>query len=210
MRVTKTLVIATHNRGKHTEFKALFQPYADLNIVMAGSILRNAERLGSSEIFDTYLENAMAKARLVSFATHYPALADDSGLEVLALDGKPGPRSDRFAPPLAGISQTQANMDHLLRQIPPGSPMDARFVCTLVLIIEGIALHATGTLEGTIITSPRGTAGFGYDPIFVPKGGTKTLAELSPGEKNAISHRARALRDLMEQINAHGIVMART
>lgn len=208
MRLSNQVVLATQNRDKFDEFKALFAAYPEIHLVMASEVLRNTEGLKFAEKHHTYLENAVAKARLVNQGTHYPSLADDSGLEVMALEGKLGVRSHRYAVPKAGVTQDQANNDLLMREL-AGKSRDARFVCTLVLLIEGILIHATGTLEGTIVDSPRGNQGFGYDPLFIPKGATKTLAEMSSGEKNAISHRAKALQDLMSQIKQHGIVFAK-
>ena len=121
---------------------------------------------------------------------------------------KPGVRSHRYATPKAGISQDEANTQLLLTELGSKS-RNARFVCTLALLVEGIMIHATGTLEGTIIDKPRGDEGFGYDPIFVPKGSNKTLAEMSLEEKNGISHRTLAVRELMTQVKNHGVVFAK-
>ncbi|MGZ3699073.1 MAG: RdgB/HAM1 family non-canonical purine NTP pyrophosphatase, partial [Bdellovibrionota bacterium] len=170
----------------------------------------NPEGLAHSERHSTYLENASAKARLANQGTHFPTIADDSGLEVDALGGKPGVRSHRYATPKAGISQDQANVQLLLSELKGSTSREAKFVCTLVLVIEGILIHATGTLEGTISDAPRGTNGFGYDPVFMPKGShNKTLAELTDVEKNSISHRAKALHELMAQVKSHGILFAK-
>lgn len=208
MRLTSKIVIASTNLDKFEEFKALFSAYPDIELIPAGKILRNAGNLGSVENHDTYFQNALAKARLANLACHFPCLADDSGIECDALNGRPGVRSARFSPPVAGLSQDEANTRLLLKETGTGS-RNARFVCTLVLIIEGIMLHATGKMEGNLIDTPRGTLGFGYDPIFVPRGSSKTLAEMTQGEKNSISHRAKALHDLMTQAKNHGIVLAK-
>jgi XTP/dITP diphosphohydrolase len=208
MRLSNKVLLATQNRDKYDEFHALFGPYPEIELVMAKEILRNVEGLRLVENHATYLENAMAKARMVNLAAHYPALGDDSGLEVMALEGKLGVRSHRYARPQAGMSQDQANNELLLKEL-AGKPRDARFVCTLSLVIEGISLSATGTLEGSIIESPRGTNGFGYDPLFVPKGQNKTLAEMLSSEKNQISHRAKALHELMTTVKNHGLVFAK-
>ena len=209
MRITSSIVLATLNRHKFQEFEALFTSYPDIRLVRLTDLVANANKLAFGEDYDTYLENALAKARLANFATHFPSLGDDSGLEVLAFDGKPGVRSARFAPPRAGKSQDQANTEYLLEQLPKNAPMTARFVCTLALIVEGISVHATGILDGELIRTPRGGQGFGYDPIFVPKGHQKTLAEMVESEKNAISHRAKAVQELMEQVKRHSIVLAK-
>jgi XTP/dITP diphosphohydrolase len=208
MRLSNRIVVATQNRDKIEEFRSLFQPWPEIELIAASDLLRNADRLQYAERFDTYLDNAVSKARLANSGTHYPCLADDSGLEVEGLGGKPGVRSHRYATPRAGVSQDQANIDLLLKEL-GNKPHEARFVCTLALVIEGILIHATGVLEGKISDHQHGTQGFGYDPVFIPKGSTKTLAEMTAIEKNAISHRAKAVQELMNQVRAHGIVFAK-
>jgi XTP/dITP diphosphohydrolase len=154
------------------------------------------------ETGSTYLENALLKARAGSAALGEPALADDSGIEVDALGGRPGPRSARFA----GEDATdQQNLDELIRALKgvPGSGRTARYRCLAVLAFpDGRELHAEGLCEGTLVGRPRGTAGFGYDPIFVPEGWDRTMAELTDEEKDRISHRGRAFRGLGEALAA--------
>jgi XTP/dITP diphosphohydrolase len=208
MRLVNRVLLATENRNKFEEFKALFQAFPEVNLSMANEILRNTDGLKFAERYDTYLENALAKARIVNQGAHYPSLADDSGLEVEGLGGKPGVRSHRYATPKAGLSQDEANVQLMLKEL-AGKTRNAKFVCTLALLVEGILVHATGTLEGTIAEGPRGTNGFGYDPIFIPAGSNKTLAEMTSAEKNAISHRNIALQLLMTQIRQHEIVFAK-
>lgn len=208
MRLSNKIVIATANNGKFEEFKSLFSAYPEIKPVVALEIIRNPSKLAPAEIYDTYLENAIAKARLANQACHYPVLADDSGIEVEALGGKPGVRSARYAPSRPNLTQDQANNELILKEIGK-EPRNARFVCTLVLLIEGVLLHSTGILQGTLADTPRGSNGFGYDPIFIPKGYTKRFAEMTDGEKNSISHRAKALHDLMAQVKALGITLAR-
>ena len=183
--------------------------YPEIELTPASEILRNPEKLGLAENHTTYLENATAKARLANQASHYPSLADDSGLEVFELEGKPGVRSHRFALPRAGMSQDQANREQVLEEMKSKKNRSARFTCTLALVIEGVLIHATGTLEGTLTDAPRGAHGFGYDSIFVPANSQKTLAEMTQEEKNAISHRAVALKILMNQIKEYGIVFVK-
>jgi XTP/dITP diphosphohydrolase len=208
MRLSHRILLATLNRDKFDEFRTLFSAYPEIELVPAAALLVNPEGLAHVETHSTYVENAVAKARLANSGSHYPALADDSGLEVEGLEWKPGVRSHRFATPRAGVSQDQANIDRLLADLGNRSHA-ARFVCTLALVIEGIMIHATGVLEGTITESPRGTNGFGYDPIFIPKGSSRTFAEMSEAEKNLISHRAKALNELMASVKSHGIVFAK-
>jgi XTP/dITP diphosphohydrolase len=154
------------------------------------------------ETGSTYLDNALLKARAGAAALGEPALADDSGIEVDALGGRPGPRSARFA----GEDATdQRNLDELIRALKgvPGSGRTARYRCVAVLAFpDGRELHAEGICEGTLVGKPRGTGGFGYDPIFVPEGWDRTMAELSDEEKDRISHRGRAFRALGETLAA--------
>jgi XTP/dITP diphosphohydrolase len=209
MRLSNKILLATLNRNKYEEFRTLFSAYPDIELVMADQFLRNPEKLALVETHDTYLENAIAKARLANQGAHYPALADDSGLEVEALGGKPGVRSHRYASFQAGLSQDQANTQKLLSEIAGKPSRVARFTCTLALLMEGIMIQATGTLEGTITDTAKGTNGFGYDPVFVPKGSSRTFAEMTDAEKNMISHRAKALHELMAKVKAHGLVFAK-
>ena len=211
MRVANTIVLASTNRHKFEEFETLFKKYPELKIVPVQDYIRNSEKLGLVETSDQYIENAKAKARTCNHGCHYPSLADDSGLEVMALEGRPGVRSHRYAIPKLGQTQDQANMMKLLQELKdvPMPQRTARFVCHLVLVMEGTLFHAEGVLEGTIALEPRGVEGFGYDPIFIPKGMDKTLAELSPAQKNKISHRALAVDHLMTDLATQEIVIAR-
>jgi XTP/dITP diphosphohydrolase len=154
------------------------------------------------EPHDTYLDNALEKARAVSVALGMAALADDSGIEVDALGGAPGPRSARYA----GESATdEQNLKALTRAV-AGVPADgrtARYRCVAAIAWpDGREMHADGTCEGTLIAKPRGIGGFGYDPIFEPAGWDETMAELTPEQKHRISHRGRAFRALRELLAA--------
>ncbi len=209
MRLSNQLVLATLNRHKFEEFKSLLSVYPDIELIPVENFIRNPKGLQKVETHATYLENAAAKARLVNQACHYPSLADDSGLEVTALNGAPGVRSHRFAPPQPKKSQDQANVDLLLAELTGKPNRNAAFTCTLALVIEGILIHAVGKLDGMICDKPRGENGFGYDSVFIPNGKTKTLAEMTEPEKNEISHRTHALHNLMAQIKSHGIVFAK-
>lgn len=211
MRVANTIVLASTNRHKFEEFEALFKKYPELKIVPMQEYIRNSEKLGLVETSDQYIENAVAKARTCNHGCHYPSLADDSGLEVMALEGRPGVRSHRYAIPKLGQTQDQANISKLLDEMKnvPIAQRSARFVCHLALVMEGTLFQAEGILEGSIALEPRGVEGFGYDPIFIPKGMDKTLAELSPAQKNKISHRALAVSHLMTELTTKEIVIAR-
>ncbi len=198
MRVSHQIVFASTNLNKLTEMKALMAKFPGLELISPVGLLRNAEKIGAVEVHSTYLENATAKARLVNHGCHYPALADDSGLEVFALDGRPGVRSAR-----------DFNTESLLQAMKGATNREARFVCTLALAIEGTLLTATAELSGTLTDSPRGKNGFGYDPIFVPAGETRTLAEMTDTEKNRISHRAKALDTLMADAKLHELQFAK-
>ena len=148
------------------------------------------------EPFDTYLENALVKARSVAEALGEPALADDSGIEVDALGGKPGPRSARFAGDGATDEQNLQAMMQALAGIPV-SGRSARYRCVAAVAWpDGRAVHADGICEGVLAGKRRGAGGFGHDPIFVPAGWDETMAELPAEQKDRIGHRGRALRAL--------------
>jgi XTP/dITP diphosphohydrolase len=144
-------------------------------------------------------DNALIKARAGHEASGLPTLADDSGLEVDVLNRMPGVRSARWAGVGAGDHE---NLDLLIRQLDDVEPArrTARFVCAMALVSEGIEQVVRGTVEGVLISDKRGSNGFGYDPIFLPEGSSRTTAELSADEKDAISHRGRALRAMVGPI----------
>src|SRR4051812_35372989 len=131
MRISHRVLLATLNRDKFEEFRDLLLPFPEIELVPADQLIRNPEGLSFVERHHTYLENAIAKARLANQGSHYPSLADDSGLEVDALGGKPGVRSHRYAPPRPRISQDQANIEFLLSEVKSAENRSARFVCTL-------------------------------------------------------------------------------
>ena len=151
------------------------------------------------ETGETYLDNALLKARAVASALNLPAIADDSGIEVDALEGAPGPRSARFA---GSAATDEQNLHLLIDRIRDVAPEDrtARYRCIAACAWpDGREVWAEGVCDGRLILEPRGTGGFGYDPIFVTEGeDARTMAELSPEEKDAISHRGRALRALRD------------
>jgi XTP/dITP diphosphohydrolase len=150
------------------------------------------------ETGDTYLENALLKARAVAASLGLPAVADDSGIEVDALGGKPGTRSARYAGEHATDEQNLELLKRALKGI-PGAGRTARYRCVAALAFpDGREIHADGRCDGTLMSRRRGDRGFGYDPIFVPEGWDETMAELQDEQKDRISHRGRAFRSLAE------------
>jgi XTP/dITP diphosphohydrolase len=185
------LVIASRNGHKVVEIERICADWP-----VAWLTHRDVSWDEVEETGHTYLENALLKARAVSRDTGQPALADDSGIEVDALGGGPGPRSARYAGPSAG---DEDNLRALLRAVAgvPAGGRTARYrAVAAVAYPDGGEIWEEGTCEGALRTSPRGSGGFGYDPIFEPAGWDRTMAELSPEEKDRISHRGRALRSL--------------
>ena len=154
------------------------------------------------ETAETYLDNALLKARAVAAALGVPALADDSGIEVDALGGKPGPRSARYA----GEDATdERNLQALMRAVAgvPAGGRTARYRCVAAIAWpDGRERHAGGVCEGALVSKRRGERGFGYDPIFVPVGWDQTMAELTDEQKDRISHRGRAFRALRNLLEA--------
>ena len=183
------LVLATHNRHKVKEIERLLAPAG-----IAVEPLPEAVEL-PAETGKTFADNALSKARAAAAATGRPAIADDSGIEARALDGAPGVRSARYAGP--GASHAE-NLAKLLSQAAAGSPV--RYVCALAYVDprEGVEQVFYGHCEGTLADAPRGSGGFGYDPAFIPADFDRgrTMAELQDAEKDAISHRGRAVREL--------------
>jgi len=192
------VVIATSNPGKLREIRALLEP---LPVPLVGLDGLSALRLPPEG--DDYVVNAVAKARAAATATGSPALADDSGLEVAALGGGPGPRSARFGGPALDDA---GRVTRLLAELEgcAGEARRARYVCAAALALpDGEVATAFGECAGRIATAPRGQTGFGYDPVFEIDPPGRTMAELSPEEKNRISHRAQAFRALREALLAH-------
>ncbi len=196
-----TLVVATGNRGKLEEIKAILEGLP-VDVRGVSEVLPSPPRV--VEDGATFAENAVKKARAVSSATMALTLADDSGLEVDALDGRPGVRSARFAGERATDAENNAALLAALGAFEAGEAGDkslgARFRCVLALVDPftsgGEPRMAEGVCEGSITQTPRGSGGFGYDPLFVVAGAGRTMAELSADEKNGVSHRARALAAL--------------
>ena len=188
-----TLVLATTNEGKLAELRALL---ADLPVEVIGMADVVGTSFSISETGQTFEENALLKARAVCQATGLIAIGDDSGLEVDALGGRPGVRSRRFAHERATDAENNAA---LLRELTEIEAREARFRCVLALATPFSAevQSVAGVCEGSILRAPRGSGGFGYDPLFVLAGSDgRALAELSELEKNAVSHRGRAAQAL--------------
>lgn len=190
-------VFATQNPGKLREAAAILEG-SGLELVVPPMWI------GQEETGLTYLENARAKAAAVARLTQRPVLAEDAGLEVDALAGLPGPRSARFAGPAATDEQNNAKLLQLLRDV-ADERRTARYRAVAILRLPSSAeVWAEGVFEGRIVAEPRGGGGFGYDPLFVPTGEHRTAAELTLEEKNAVSHRASALRGLVERLREAG------
>jgi XTP/dITP diphosphohydrolase len=188
------LVLASHNRGKLAEIADLLAPLGIETLPASAFGLAEPE-----ETEDTFAGNALLKARFAASHTGLPALSDDSGLCVEALDGEPGVHTADWAETPAGrdwlIAMTKVE-DRLLA-IGPGVSRDAEFVCTLALVWpDGREALFEGRCPGTLTWPPRGDLGFGYDPVFVPEGWLETFGEMAPDRKHAISHRARAFAKL--------------
>jgi len=184
-----SLIVATRNPGKLREILQVLGPGIDLK-----SLADFPEIPDILEDGDTFEANAVKKAHTVARHTGRPALADDSGLEVDALDGAPGIYSARFAGEGATDQTNNARLLHLLDGIPE-KKRTARFRCAIAIATpDGTVRTAEGCCEGRILHSPRGSGGFGYDPLFLLPERGLTFSELSPEEKNRISHRERALR----------------
>ena len=183
------LVLASRNAHKVRELDALLKPHEVLALP--------DEVVLPPETGPTFIENALGKARAAAAALDCVAIADDSGIEAAALDGRPGVRSARFA----GEDATdQQNLDKLLADVPADGDTRVAYVCALVAVFpDGRELVTEARCEGHLDHRPRGDGGFGYDPAFVPVDYSdgRTMAELGPEEKDAISHRGRAARKLL-------------
>ena len=198
----RKILLSSTNAGKLKELKALLKPTqwvlltpADLNL-----------HLSVEETGVTYLENATLKAKAFCNISGLPALADDTGLEVFALDGAPGLHSARFVPvENATDAARRARLLSLLALHP--RPWLAQFCCSVVLVFpDGTMLCADGSCRGEIIPEERGSHGFGYDPVFLFSSEGKTMAELPMAQKNLVSHRAKAVRNLLELIQRRQIL----
>jgi len=182
-------VLATANPGKVKEMCDILNG-TDIDIVTRDELGIDIE---VEETGTTFLENATIKAKAICTASGFPAIADDSGLMVDALDGEPGVYSSSYG----GDDLTAAERClHLLKKMESMEQRDAKFVCTIVCVFpDGKLISAIGECYGKITTEPKGVGGFGYDPVFLPEGTDRTMAELTNNEKNLLSHRGKALRN---------------
>lgn len=193
----KQVIIATQNLGKAKDFEALFRPFG-YEVLTLRDI---AEDIDVEETGTTFEENAILKAETVAKLLNKAVIADDSGLEIDALNGEPGVYSARYA---GGEKSDSANIEKVLEKMAgiPEERRHARFRCVLAIAVPGKETKTfSGTCEGYIIEASRGANGFGYDPVFwVPAEG-RTLAEMQPQEKAAISHRGNAMREMQQSLS---------
>lgn len=192
----RKIVLASDNPGKIKEIQAILQGRAVQVLPQSQFVTPQVEETGL-----TFVENAILKARNAAKASGLPAIADDSGLEVDALGGAPGVFSSRYAGPQASDQENLQKLLHALEGV-PDEQRTARFHCVMVLLRhprDPSPLIGQGAWEGFILHEARGAGGFGYDPIFGVLGKNCSSAELSAQEKNALSHRGKALRALVEQ-----------
>ena len=192
------VVVGSSNHGKLAEIRSALD-FPGWRFVAAAEL--EAEWPSPEETGETFEDNARIKARAAHARFELAALDDDSGLEVDELDGEPGVYSARYAGPCADDAENNSRLLLALKDVPEGQ-RTARFRCTIVFVgPDGTETVANGTCEGRIGFQPRGEHGFGYDPLFEPDATPgRTMAELSLAEKNAISHRGAALRDLHEKL----------
>jgi XTP/dITP diphosphohydrolase len=190
------LVLASHNPGKLAELRALLAPRR--------VEITSARDLGLPEPAETgltFADNARLKAHAAAQASGLPALADDSGLEVHGLGGAPGVHSARWAGPERDFAKAMARVrEELIRRFGSFAEADRRAAFVAVLCLAWPDRHeelAEGRVEGELVDPPRGSGGFGYDPMFVPEGESRTFGEMAPVDKQRLSHRARALRQLL-------------
>lgn len=198
----KKLVLASNNPGKLKEFSTLLQPL-QFDVIPQGTLnIPEAE-----EPFETFVENALAKARHASQHSQLPALADDSGICVDALNGRPGVLSARYA---GEPKSDQRNYQHLLQQMQPHEDRAAFYYCVLVLVRyadDPCPLIADGRWHGQIARQPAGDGGFGYDPVFYLPRLDKTSAQLAPEDKRQINHRGQATRKLLDRLQQESAVI---
>lgn len=193
----KTVLIATKNKGKAKEFETLFSPKG----IKVITLLDIENAIDVEETGSTFEENALLKANAISELLQIPVLSDDSGLVIDALDGRPGIFSARYAGP---EKDDRANYEMVLEEMKgiPAEKRTARFYCAIALVGPNMdPITVAGTCEGIIAEAPDGENGFGYDPIFFVPEKQTTMANLEAEEKNRISHRANALKELVKVLD---------
>ena len=193
----KTVLIATKNKGKAKEFETLFSPKG----IKVITLLDIENAIDVEETGSTFEENALLKANAISEIMNMPVLSDDSGLIIDALEGRPGIFSARYAGP---EKDDRANYEKILRELEgvPEEKRTARFYCAIALVGPNMKpITVSGTCEGVIALEPSGENGFGYDPVFYVPEKQTTMANLNAEEKNKISHRANALKELEKVLN---------
>jgi XTP/dITP diphosphohydrolase len=195
------VVLASSNKGKLRELSGLLAPLG-YDVIPQSSLGIDTP----PETGDTFAANALLKARHAAAVSNLAALADDSGIEVDALGGRPGIYSARYAGEGASDEDNLRKMLAEMRDVPL-EKRTARYQCVIAFVStadDPDPILAKGAWEGSLISQPRGLGGFGYDPIFTPGGLDRTAAELDPGEKNSLSHRGQALRALIDQLRNRG------
>ena len=199
--MTVKVALATSNEGKRAELAPLLEEL-DIELVLpSSSMMSDIEETGL-----TFIENALIKARAVSTLIQLPTIADDSGLSVDALGGNPGVRSARYAGTPSSATNNNQKLLEAMNDVPDGK-RNASFQCVLVYLRQAddpVPLIGFGAWEGEILREPRGSHGFGYDPLFFVPRLNRTAAELSTDEKNAISHRAKAASQLFARLKDEG------
>lgn len=191
------LIIASNNKHKVYEIKTILAPYFDeiLSLSEAGISHETVED------GETFMENALKKAREIAEISHGAALADDSGICADALGGEPGVYSARYS---GGHGNDEDNNKLLVKNLSDKADKSAHYTAAIAIVYpDGREVTAEGYMYGRIIDTPRGDRGFGYDPIFVPEGEQRTVAEMSDSEKNEISHRASALKKLLSKLEVN-------
>ncbi len=188
------LIIASNNKHKIYEIKKILgEKFSEILSLSEAGIDHETVEDGT-----TFMENARKKSREIAEISGCPSLADDSGICAHALDGAPGVYSARFS---GGHGNDTDNNNLLIEKLSDKSDKTAHYTCAMVLTYpDGRELTAEGYMYGEIIDTPRGSRGFGYDPIFIPTGEVRTVAEMTDDEKNAISHRAKALKGILDQL----------
>ena len=191
------LISASNNQHKIREIQSILaDKFDDILSLREAGIDHETVEDGT-----TFMENALKKAREIAEISGAAALADDSGICAHALGGAPGIYSARYAGEDGGHGDDEANNDLLLKNLEDKADRTAHYTCAMALCYpDGSEVTAEGYMYGTVITERRGDRGFGYDPLFVPVGESRTVAEMTDEEKNAISHRANALKNLLEKL----------